>query len=329
LTGEPLKPEDDILYQWRLRRKLEQQHCLSPQKSISVQNTHPVIAVPREIYENNNQNSSEQLSKNIRVKESEKTVETNFNDAKSSIKHSICTQTNILTDSCVQTSLDVDNIPTLDQNHIKNVESKKTSCSIEKHQSVTKFPSKQIKIKPKIEIQNQQKQLEIPKQAYKAPSFSQHHNNTGKKILNTIERQSTFTSISTLDSITTTSSSINSTLTNISTSNSPTLPQSQFEHEEILKTQFAHASKSQKETETNNQSKKTSSKDLNKTVIISKPFNSNSGSGIASDERFSAFVDSSTSNYQHFDENDKDLFESDEILQMLFKKTYYYQMKIK
>lgn len=98
-TGEKLKPEDDILYQWRLRRKMEEAknsaHSL-PVNSTVVQIPVKPVSKPRE--------SSEKM-----VTETQLVSQETFKNTKITIKESekqtIETQTSIVVESIDQASL--------------------------------------------------------------------------------------------------------------------------------------------------------------------------------------------------------------------------------
>ena len=259
-------------------------------------------------------------------------------------KQSIQTQTSRLVDSCVQTTLDLakkvldsnsesesvqnfeNEIPTRDSSHKLTIENVKQKEKINKSKMISSSPIKRSEsrgthssrdstgstksttstnlINSSVDltrVSNISEQFLTP--VYSNPprpsnspvNFAQHtkfERNVSKRTTQ-IDKKSVATTSST---ITSTISSISSSITNI------TLPESN-EKQNLIGSRA----------------------DLDKTITCSTNENFSSNN-LAAQNTYDKINEYLNANYKTYDDSD---YESDEILQILFKKTYYYQMKLK
>jgi hypothetical protein len=337
-TGEPLKPEDDILYQWRLRRKMEE--------------------VKAEEAKNRGFTSLPIISANPAIKKNESASTIKQRETKE-----IETQTVRVADTAIQTSLDSmiststsssltdklnphkNEIPTRDEeNKISNQANKFKKTKITKLVASSPIKSSQNKNK-KISNQNINLTTNTNNNSIDLTKVSSINDMT--YISNTNQQPPLKRSCSPVNILNkkseikqqfkssknhpiTTLSSIESTITNV-TSHFPqnTLTSSVGSFNNNIQNQI---------NEINNQK-------FNKTVNINDSFNTNKSldrlnKNITSQSDL-FFEEDETDNYTNkYDllicndalreyEQDKEYYESDEILQILFKKICFYKSKLK
>ena len=330
ISGEPLKQEHDILYQWRLRRKLEQQ------KNAQIYQI-PDLTTPTNIAE---------LSKPIpQIIMPAQTVSTTNKLEVVDITNKISsqTQTSTTSDLCVQTSIDIDQIPTLDRNSRSKIDSSNNKNEARKNYSKSTNSSSSNKMSEAFSLPQQQHKFsskQHPKLLKNSAFVVQNKRKQVKVNGNSLATTTTTLTTTSIDTMTTASSSVCSTITNItartnSPPSPPTAPPVRVTRVEKNSIPIQHEIKPSIYQSNNPLSKSPIeiTKEMDKTITISNKNNDN----------YNERNKSSSSNHQNcisnnnslgfeelsYDVDDKDLFESDEILQILFRKTYYYQKKIR
>ncbi|CAF0764405.1 unnamed protein product [Brachionus calyciflorus] len=347
ITGETLKPEDDILYQWRLRRKLETSKKSDNSSSIFIpiklpQSISQVNCAEEKIssVQNESMMNTEPdilISKLKSIEEKEVEIITNFET-----KTSIQTQTLNLVDTEIQTDLDFDvsksndlktmikrnekineNLPIKNDKKTfmnqKNLqfeiptkdchENKEIKINLLKKESHTEFN------KPKFTSSSPVKQNKLSNYT----EYSKSNENSSEeftKISQMIDRtplsnlslpfKSKFSNNkgnerhSVTSSIASTMSSICSSITNVTERNSPNHIQTS--------------------------SMKLISADIHEPKIDSISVKKTDSFCLLNETNMSTLSEEFLNS---FNENDKSLFETDDILRILFKKTYFYQLKLK
>ena len=343
-TGEPLKPEDDILYQWRLRRKMEELKAEETKNQGFA--SLPIITTTK----------SPTATTSAVQKKIEPTVITKQRETKE-----IETQTRRTADTAIQTSLDSivftstsssltdklnlhkNEIPTRDEenktsNQINKIKKTKTtklvaSSPIKSSQNKHKQISNQnINLTPNISNNNSidlTKVSSINEMTYISNANQQPPPKRSNSPVNISSKKSEIKQQykSSKNHPITTLSSIESTITNVTshfpqntlTSSTNSLNNIQNHIDEINNVKF------------------------NKTVTINDSFNTNKSlDRLNKNISQSDLYDEDLTDYypNKYDllicndalrefEQDKEYYESDEILQILFKKIYFYKSKLK
>ena len=333
-----MKPEDDILYQWRLRRKLEEAKKLN-----QFEINKPDLIQPKP----DQQQEAKQLP----------------------LKQSMQTQTNNFCDSAVQTSLEsirltprnskpksLDEIEIVEDNEkpTRDVSSLNTTL-IDENRALEEIQTKTVKINdlekiaPNSTKKSEQaiKTLGTPKTPKKSNFLSSSPIRTKSRYLidstdlNPLSSNS-LKSMNNMSADLTKVSSLNDNTTNLQkTASSPIY----FNQQKLIKKQsqttintatssnLYSVSASSMTTVTASTDSKISqlspTNNLDKTVVIC---NDNSNKKNDSNSSKSYSVNGEDFNADNDEENEyiqKEMIESDEILRILLKKTYFYRLKLK
>jgi hypothetical protein len=316
VTGDQLKPEDDILYQWRLRRKIEEAKNNVSNCSFSNQIAAKIPAptppqMPAQISSLTETPSSNPPLNNITKTNLSNEIISNTTNTKFS-----CTQTQArkLLDSCVQTSLDLtaqtheppnsniisneifsendeSEVPTRDDNNTKT-RSKISQQKRKQYANNNRRPSNSSNDLTKVSTMSgdgEHFMTTTSTGGYRVthpPKVSRSPVSFTKKHIPNLEKESTTSTIIT--------SSTSSTLTNVTI---PTKGKLKFSSSNAQRSEFDNQSEFDKTLHDD---------DLNQKSLV-----------IQDNLKFDDDI------------GDSDIYESDEILQMLFKKTYYYQLKLR
>lgn len=334
-TGDALKPEDDILYQWRLRRKLEEAKKLN-----HFEINKPDLIQPKPVQ----QQEAKQLP----------------------LKQSMQTQTNNFCDSAVQTSLEsirltprnnkpksLDEIEIVEDNEkpTRDVSSLNTTL-IDENRALEEIQTKTVKINDLEKIAPNSKKK--PEQAIKPLGTPKKSNFLSSSPIRTKSRylidstdlnplsSNSLKSMNNMSADLTKVSSLNDNTTNLQkTASSPIY----FNQQKLIKKQsqttintttssnLYSVSASSMTTVTASTDSKISqlspTNNLDKTVVIC---NDNSNKKNDSNSSKSYSVNGEDFNADNDEENEyiqKEMIESDEILRILLKKTYFYRLKLK
>lgn len=325
------------MYQWRLRRKLEEAKKANPEATLQL----PIITSEIKILPSMAETNFEKVSHESVKLACENKIE---------ISNSIQTQTCNLKDSEAQTNIDSSlevassNICTKKAKKLVSNDAKKVSKL--KHEIPTKDEENKVKDK-KLVKKDKQNEIKTAKFTSSSPIkkneklryFSDNTNSSAEltKVSfinektpltssNNFPRKSTspvnfkpaLERQSTTSSITSTISSICSSITNITARTSP-----------------IHMKKSSIQVVATGS--KAQSIDFDKTITIesvedSKLARKNDKINIYlqnGNQNSNNELNLNDSNYDSNDEYENHIYESDEILQILFKKTYFYQLKLK
>ncbi|RNA07912.1 hypothetical protein BpHYR1_026284 [Brachionus plicatilis] len=315
MTGKPLKPENDILYQWRLRRKLEE--------TKSTDEISKPILEPLTTTKDTSIHKIDRFSKHDTSKE---IAEENEKEKSKKLQMSIQTQTLNMVDTEIQTEPEVKKKPEKIDN-TKNVAKKEPKrdkslefeiptkdCEENKKNEILKISTKPkftssspIKKSTKtfqseISYSNKMSTEEPVKIPVTIDKIQMKKSNSVPNKSRTSISQPSFERPSVTSSFTTTVSSICSSITNVTGRESPI--------------NLAASCLNQVTNEKYSESGKIVAKNQDSQMDKSQPSELN-------------FVNLTNEYVTSFDDHEKELFESDDILRILLKKTYFYQLKLK
>lgn len=289
LSGQPLKPEEDILYQWRLRRKMEEaKNTLPPPPQVTF--------IQQPTQQAQQQQSPPQINKPVQIidpprpkqplhleqPQQSKLATTNFITSQTqtnAAKVDLATQTSLETAKSLSESISSNN---LTKPEIPTRDFQGSSLERDQKQQQKLNNTNQMSIrKASFVSSSPKKSLRTPKSATR----DHHHHQSDLTKVSSLISPSSSTSSST-------SSLSSSSITNI-TSRAASPP---------VYAKFVVNSAS------------------------TRPIEESNTSMVKFDAKKMGHI---TSQITTSSSNDNDVFESDEILQMLFKKTAFYQTKLK